>query len=291
MSSYNSVLSFQEGLPDGFMMRPFSESDVLQNTVEQLLRKLQESRDGSQWIILVALTSATVERLADTENPMEGLTYRVQWDGSAALIKVVAGHTHLMVTDELTRAIEHRISVMHNPPIHKWNGHAAYRPTTTNGKQADQSFLPLSRWSTTSQAWGFPTLVVETGVPQSLLRLRANAKWWFANTNGEVRIVLIVIVSRAGFRIEKWQLAPPGLARPLSEGDIHALRQQNPPIPPLFEQPAAVQQAYAAQEIEVTEERIVGGPLVIPFVALFGQFPTPGQQDIVLGAEGFRFRG
>ncbi|CAG8126052.1 unnamed protein product [Penicillium olsonii] len=286
---YTSVLAYQAGLPDGFILRPFSESDSLKFTFDILLEKIQEDGDGSQWIILVALAPPTVNRLADPVHPMENLSYRAQWEGAAALIKVVADCSHLMMTDELTRAIDYHIAIMQNPPAHKWNANAAHMVTPTKGIQADDSFSPQCRLPGPLQTSTCPTLVIETGLPLSLPRLRENAKGWFANTNGHVRIVLVLVVGETGIRIEKWQLAPPFAPRPLNEAYIESLREQYPPIPPLAEQLPAVQQAYSAQEIEVSGDRLAGGPLVLPFVALFDQLPGQGDHDVVLGEDNFRF--
>ncbi|CAG7920170.1 unnamed protein product [Penicillium olsonii] len=286
---YTSVLAYQAGLPDGFILRPFSESDSLKYTFDILLEKIQEDGDGSQWIILVALAPPTVNRLADPVHPMENLSYRAQWEGAAALIKVVADCSHLMMTDELTRAIDYHIAIMQNPPAHKWNANAAHMVTPTKGIQADDSFSPQCRLPGPLQTSTCPTLVIETGLPLSLPRLRENAKGWFANTNGHVRIVLVLVVGETGIRIEKWQLAPPFAPRPLNEAYIESLREQYPPIPPLAEQLPAVQQAYSAQEIEVSGDRLAGGPLVLPFVALFDQLPGQGDHDVVLGEDNFRF--
>lgn len=134
-------------------------------------------------------------------------------------------------------------------------------------------------------------LVIETGVSESLPRLRADADWWFTNSNGAIRIVLLFSIRKASKRVvvEKWQLAPPGTAAPLTTNAINLLRQQQPtPMPPLVQQPAAMQLPYAAQEITIETNQIRGSPLIIPFQALFDRLPQGNEHDIVLGDQDLR---
>lgn len=283
------VVSLTHGLPDGYMVRPFGESARLNVDVAEVLRRFQDNGDGNQWILLVALSSGTIEKLGNQEYPLEELNYRFQWDGTIGLIKVIVASSHVSTTDQLTRSIDHHISAMRNPQREtKWVANTAYKPTATKGKQADQAFLPSSRFSPISPTWMCPTLVIETGVSQSLPRFRENAKWWFENSNGDVRMVLILTISESNIRFEKWQLAPPNAPRPMSAEYIHALCQQSPPVPPLVQQPPETQQAYMAQEIEVNLAEAIGTSLVLPFAALFDQVPGPGDEDVVLGPQDLR---
>ena len=49
-------------------------------------------------------------------------------------------------------------------------------------KEADTSLKPASRTPGT----GWPTVVFECGVSESLERLRVDARWWLENSKGEV---------------------------------------------------------------------------------------------------------
>lgn len=277
-----------QGLPTGYIVRPFAQSIGLDADVDLILSLLRETGDGNQWVLLVALAPETIARLADAEHPWGELGYRFQWDDQIGVLKVVADYSHIITTDHLTRTIDHHLYAVPIAIIgHQWIANTAYQPTPTTGKQADQALLPLSRWANNHPASNCPTLVIETGLQMSLPRLRENAKWWFANSNGNVRIVLVITISVNKVRIEKWQLAPPGAPRPLSCGDFNALHHQNPP-PPLVQQFSASQQPYSAQEIEVTSGGVTGAPLVLPYAALFDQAPGPGAADVVLGATELR---
>jgi hypothetical protein len=120
------------------------------------------------------------------------------------------------------------------------------------GKQPDQCFWPATRQPTGGQLRSWPTLVIETGVSESLPKLRADALWWFQNSNGDVRIVLVLSINknRRIALLEKWQLAPANTPQPMTRATLNQLRQQvPPPMPPLVRQMPTAQQPYAHQEI------------------------------------------
>lgn len=76
-------------------------------------------------------------------------------------------------------------------------------------------------------------MVVETGVSESLPRLRQDARRWFGASNGEVRIVIIISTKKTAVHFEQWQLAPPNAPRPLTRAYIDSLRQNPGNVPPL----------------------------------------------------------
>ncbi|KAJ9392871.1 hypothetical protein DTO063F5_8 [Paecilomyces variotii] len=129
-------------------------------------------------------------------------------------------------------------------------------------KEADESFHPGSRFGNGNAAFPWPTLVIEIGNAQSLAKLREDVRWWFENSEGDVRIVLLMIVHQRSrtITLEKWQLAPPNTP-PLTRASINAFRQAVPPtMPPLVRQIA----------------------LMLPFHALLDSAPVPPQSDFSL---------
>ncbi|KAG0643077.1 hypothetical protein HOY80DRAFT_529612 [Tuber brumale] len=61
-------------------------------------------------------------------------------------------------------------------------------------KEADSAFKPISF---RPGGVGWPTLVVECGVSESLDGLRWDAKWWLKNSGWSVYIVLLFSISSA----------------------------------------------------------------------------------------------
>jgi len=73
-----------------------------------------------------------------------------------------------------------------------------------NRKEPDSSFRP--RLARPSRA-DWSTLVIECGVSQSLKRLRAVCNWWFENSRGQVKTVLLFAINlkTRKIHIEQWE--------------------------------------------------------------------------------------
>ncbi|KAJ9487068.1 hypothetical protein VN97_g6252 [Penicillium thymicola] len=67
-------------------------------------------------------------------------------------------------------------------------------------KQADESWVPRQPIPGRSTRW--PTVAVEVGVSESYRKLKADAEWWLTNSRGDVKLVIIVSVSRKTPRIK-----------------------------------------------------------------------------------------
>lgn len=154
----------------------------------------------------------------------------------------------------------------------------------SRGKQPVQCFWPFSRQPLPGQKPDWPTLVIETGVIESIPRLREDASWWFRNSSGMVRIVLLVCISHRLRKttIEKWHLAPPDTPNPLTRALLNQFQLNQPP--PVVQQPVALQQPYAAQIITIDPVSVQGAPLSLNFEALFDRNRQGDEIDIVLDA-------
>lgn len=131
-------------------------------------------------------------------------------------------------------------------------------------------------------------LVIETGVTESLPKLEEDVQWWFQNSNGDVRIVLVLSINKSQRTalLQKWQLAPVNTPQPMTRAVLNRLRRQvPPPMPPLLQQMPRSQQPYIHQEIQMTQTTMTGGPLVLPFEALFCRPPQGTETDITLNQQ------
>ncbi|KAJ5682071.1 uncharacterized protein N7477_002011 [Penicillium maclennaniae] len=257
-----------------------------------ILKALQDNKEnGNQYLVLLGLSKRDIERLDD--RGLSGLDYRFQLEGTVGLIKVVLSHAYDATTDLVTRTIDIYLIAMGIPLVDRqWAMSTTYKPTASKGKQADQYFTPPCRSASPGQPIGWPTFVIETGVSESLPRLREDAKWWFNNSGGEVRIVLVIGIRRTKVEFELWELAPPNSPRPLTRGYIDSLRQRY--LPPLVQQTAGSQQMYSHHKVEVTSSGVVGAPrvdnapMVLPFEALYNRPPGVMEGDLVLGDQNFK---
>lgn len=283
--------SLMLGLPSNYLTSFRPRLKQLQQTAEQIFESLKENPDGNQWLVLFGLTPATIQRL-DTDQSILGVDYRFQWEDTTGLLKIVHSHAHNITTDQIIRSIDDRLSTMGIRFVHRtWGATSTHKPTTAKGKQGDQIFLPPSRCPSPGQPAGWPTFAIETGVSESLPRLREDAKWWLHASDGAVRIVLVVGIRRSCVTFEKWQLAPPNAPRPLTRQYIDSLRSQGSPRPILALQLGPTQQPYSAREVEVVSELdskgIHGAPMIFEFDALYDNSAGPGQTDVILDRQDF----
>ena len=125
--------------------------------------------------------------------------------------------------------------------------------------ESNSAFKPrLSSW---------PTLVLECGIPKSLNRLRAEARWWLDNSRGEVKTVLLFSISKADreIHLEQWEI--PAAPNP------QRTRARLPPVGP--------KKIY---ELDIPGAIATGAPLRLEFEKLFLRQPVPGEEDIIFTA-------
>ena len=175
------------------------------------------------------------------------------------------------------------------PRNYAWGSSSILPSALTNSqKEPDQCLFPIDRRPTMTAFNGWPTLVLETGVSESLPRLQAEACWWFRNSSGATRIVIVITIrtQTREILVQKWQLAPAD-SPPLTEAYLDDLRRTTT-IPPLNPQPVDTQDAFCSQEIgiKVTPQRVsvTGAPMLLQFEVLFD---IPKQTDVQLDAAFF----
>ncbi|KAJ5932356.1 hypothetical protein N7516_006845 [Penicillium verrucosum] len=232
--------------------------------------------------------TSSSERLFEDHDCLKGVNYRFEFEGDTGILRVIPGYRHEYTTTGLQQQVILQLASIGLNRQYRWGGATPYNSLSRN-KEGDQVFSPSTRWpSSTSLQW--PTVVVETGVSESLRRLRQDAKWWFGASNGDVRMVIIISIKKTAVHFEQWQLAPPNAPRPLTRAYINSLRQHSNNVPPLLQQPFNIQQPYSYAEVDVTKTTVDGAPMTIPYCALFDvPVRPPNMQDVVLGAEDFRF--
>jgi len=141
------------------------------------------------------------------------------------------------------------------------------RATTYKGtdceKEPDSSFRPRSSRPYTTN---WPTLVIECGVSESINRLRVDSNWWFANSEGQVKTVLLISISEKDRKIliEQWEMLP--------EVNLQVSRHE---LDPARIRPECI------RTIEIVEANAGGASLQLSFQNLFLREPVQGETDIV----------
>lgn len=110
-------------------------------------------------------------------------------------------------------------------------------------------------------AW--PSLVVEAGNTEgSFPRLKADAKWWIESSNGDVHIVILLMVNKRNQKIRILKYVPG--TSPMAQGITTDITIEH----------------------SVSPFRIEGGPLVLKFERVFCRQPaSPSEMDIILSEQ------
>ncbi|KAE8168309.1 hypothetical protein BDV40DRAFT_294853 [Aspergillus tamarii] len=291
-----SFLTGEYGLTAGIeslcITRTFTRISNLARDATMIFDSLNANDfSGNQWILVLGLSQKTIDKLDRENDCMNGVCFRLEWDGTTGLIKVMPGAGHEMPINDFTFVVFGALSAMGlDWRDIRWGGATRYRsPLGNKGKEGDQILLPRNRQPVQGQIQDWPTLVIETGVSESLRKLQEDAKWWFNNSSGRVRIVILISLKRTMMLFQKWQLMPPNAPKPITRQYISLLHQQSPNIPPLVNQPATTQTLYMDQEVTVTPHAVIGAPMVLHFQALMDRAPGLNETDIPITAQHFRY--
>ncbi|ODM23269.1 hypothetical protein SI65_00858 [Aspergillus cristatus] len=254
-----------------YTRQTFTTMESLITAARTIQTQLTKSSTANQYLLVQNLPIDILNSLIEDKNALDGITFRFTFEGNTGLIKIIPAE-HTAVTRELAKTILLECLLAGVPSKEEiyWTG-GGTAPTMykvaagganseDKGKQPDDSFLPLTR-----QPHGWPTLVIESGIPESLPRLREDAKWWFETSAGAVRSVLVLGINTdtKTIEVEKWAF-----------GHTHACPIRVP---------------YLVQSVTVSPRGIEGGAAVtIRFRELFGRPPKwdDEERDILLGGKG-----
>lgn len=146
-------------------------------------------------------------------------------------------------------------------------GATKYVGQNVSSKEGDSSWINMSILP--KDDW--PNFVIEAGMSQGTLRLRAAARWWIEHSQGQVGIVLLihVIPSSKTIKLEKWIPSPSpstrvsprlnAVAFPMQTAEISIMQSRTPPVN--------------------------GAPLVLEFERVVGRQPQGSEADISLSAQ------
>ena len=98
-------------------------------------------------------------------------------------------------------------------------------------KEADSSLKPLPA---RERRVDWPAFVVECGISESLDRLHTGAEWWLSNSDGAVKLVVLISfdLRHQFFHIETWEMRALQIERQRTESVSCELRlNQYPPAP------------------------------------------------------------
>ncbi|CUS15112.1 unnamed protein product, partial [Tuber aestivum] len=166
-------------------------------------------RNGGQYLVFSPVSEeqlAKIERLRDANYKQLHFLYVNQ--AQTLVAKLMLSGIHEVATSEFGRMLWKKTASMGDDldeDLLDMRG-TRYKGVSSS-KEADSAFRPQS---SRPHKTNWPTVVVESGVSETLERLRVDAKWWLYNSSGDVRIVLLFSIKEVGqeILIEQWELCP-----------------------------------------------------------------------------------
>jgi len=257
-----------EGLED--QIRTFTSISGLRSAVNTLSKQLYQGATTNQYLVLQPVTEDTFAEIEEKRYTIgRGLRFTHCADIDTFIIKVPTP-AHEAVTDTFSFDFMHRINLMGLSELDDLKGMrtTTYQGTSTK-KEPDACWRPLAA---RPNGTDWPTLVFEVGVSETLRKLRNDARWWLANSQGRVKIVLLIKVNRAArtIHVEKWECRPVTLTT--------TTRSNRPP-------------AQVPAQIQTIDGVVTGSPpattppLVLHFQDLLLRQPVPPEQNVIYTAQ------
>jgi len=245
----------------------------LQERIQVQSTELQAGHSKQQYLVFQGVTKqqlAKIDRERDNIGKHTRITHYTSID--LLIIKLMPSLKHELAHGDLAELLTFKFAFMdfQKPPLHhvgatRFNGNQS-------SKEGDSAYKPSSR----NHEDDWPTIVFESGLFESLTKLRNDAEWWLTNSQGDVRIVIIVSVrpENKTLRVEKWCLAPP------------QLRRSPRLIKPGVQVPTRVQDILVTQNPPahpggVAIYTVTGAPLTLEFQEMLLRAPAPPESDVV----------
>ncbi|KAL5357660.1 hypothetical protein BJX96DRAFT_163225 [Aspergillus floccosus] len=174
----------------------------LQQAVKAKIERLEKG-GKDQYIPLKHVSQRDFDAIDAKRNQLGAKVLFTYFPDIETLIVKVPTHAHERAHRLLNQLVASKATSMNVRPLEFTpDGSATYPGPTQSQKEGDST-----RTNTQLRPQGgWPHFVIEAGVSESMPRLRADAAWWFSNSNGDVRLVLLIKVDtqRRVTTIEKY---------------------------------------------------------------------------------------
>ncbi|CAK7231554.1 hypothetical protein SCUCBS95973_007955 [Sporothrix curviconia] len=259
-----------------------SPPNVLFSSVADVFHRLA-SLDKHQDVLVFGDVSPdsfrTIEKERDGRGQKFGLFYQAS---TRSLVITVPTFPHSCMHTFMYEIVF--VAMVHMNAHTGWTSvsNTTFEPGSGSSGQADSSGMPAG-----SRGVGdWPTLVVEAGYSQTLPSLRAKMRWWFAASNHQVKVVILVkmISSEGSLLVEKWMEAPPrsgatGTRRAISAGLMAPQPVCMQTVTITWDGPQPILQT-PIQGRTASQFRVTGAPLIIGFADIYLRAPAAGESDI-----------
>ena len=258
-----------EGLTDVNIRRYVGLTDM-RKIVNGLSKALQLGTTDAQYLGFERVTREDLAKI-DASRTSIGRHTRMTYyaDIDLLIVKLMPSVKHEAAHRSLSEDFVYKIRVMGVPRNGLYPLGAARFEGHNSSKEADSAYKPLPIRSGESD---WPTIVFESGLSESLGRLRADAEWWLIESGGQVKIAVLISIKPTLSRlcIEKWEL---GLAERPTTRAMSSNAQHPPQVP------------TCVQAIHIDHDTVTGAPLTLEFEKIFLRPPMLPESNLVFTAQ------
>jgi hypothetical protein len=259
-----------DGLED-VCIQQFIGISNLRKMVKSHAAKLQAGDSNQQYLVFQPVTQddlTKIDRVRHTIGKDTRVTHYI--DKSLLIIKLMPsaahGSAHLNLAGDLV--VKMLGMGMARRDLRSLGG--TRFDGRRSSKEGDSVFMPRTRMLQ-SGTIRWPTIVFESGLSETLHRLRCDANWWLETSKGEVKIVIIISIKPAQTKlhIERWERAP------LAGRRLTTRASSNNPN---------VEVSTKMQEVDIDPNGVIGAPLILEFQKVFLRQAVPPEGDFIFTA-------
>ena len=225
--------------------------------------KLCSGKASQQYAVFAPMTQdqfATIDRIRPAR--LKGHRFHYFNREETLIVKLMAGPVQEMTSKGFGSRLDFKIAEMGLFEDIYQMGSTTFKGNGSQ-KEADCTWRP---WKSRPLGTDWPTLVLECGVSQSRDRLAADAHWWFENSGGQVKIVLLILysVSKKEIRFQQWE----------------RVTIPDPHVTPVRPGPARAAPAIVS-EIDLVAGVSDEASLTLNFESVFLRPPAKGEGDFI----------
>ncbi len=227
---------------------------------------------------MIDITPDDFTYLAETEKRVCGFRLRRYHTNTHILIITIPTDIHEKLHGELYQVYMEKIGQMGLRKSWTFIGATTLRAQGHPGGDGGESDSSGGPRPERLGKGSWPTLIIESGTSESLSELHRDMRWWFAASQHQVKIVVLVKFDhrQEAILLERWEEGPANLRLGAT-----TTRQ------------AAVLQPVIRQQINITQNaatspvsyHVTRGALVLPFHLLFLRAPGPQGHDVIFSIE------
>lgn len=190
----------------GIATRTFRNMGMFRDEITMQSTSLSEGKTTVQYLGFNNFSKSSFDEMNEICEGSDFPKFTVLYDEASQIliVKIVAGVPHEACSRLFAMFFESKFQALAELfPI----GRGLFGTPGRRYKQADVGYKPPSR----RDVKDWPSVVFETGVSESLVKLRADAEFWLTSSQAATRVVIVLSINTTArsILIERWEPAIP----------------------------------------------------------------------------------